>query len=208
MIRILKIIYSFLSRFYSPKLTIKFRIIRKIIYTELYKSNFKCFGRNSYIVPKWKLFIGLSHISIGENTQLGKGIQLTAWEKDLYNTFSPEIVIGNGCSIGDYSHISAINRISIGNNVLTGKFILISDNSHGNFSEEELRVSPAKRPLYSKGPIVIEDNVWIGEKATILANVTIGFGSIIGAGAVVTKSIPPYCIAAGNPARIIKKLYD
>lgn len=59
-------------------------------------------------------------------------------------------------------------------------------------------------PIYSKGAIVIGDNVWIGEKAAILAGVTIGEGAIIGANAVVTKNIPPYSIAAGIPARIIK----
>lgn len=60
--------------------------------------------------------------------------------------------------------------------------------------------------MYTKGPIIINDNVWIGEKATICPGVTIGKGSIIGANAVVTKSIPPYSVAVGCPAIIIKQL--
>ena len=63
-----------------------------------------------------------------------------------------------------------------------------------------------ERKLFSKGPVVIGDNVWIGDKATILAGVTIGEGAVIGANAVITKDVPAYCIAVGNPARIIKKV--
>ena len=63
-----------------------------------------------------------------------------------------------------------------------------------------------KRPLHSKGPIIIEDNVWVGENVCILENVRIGKCSIIGANAVVTHDIPPYSIAVGVPAKVIKKI--
>jgi acetyltransferase-like isoleucine patch superfamily enzyme len=55
-------------------------------------------------------------------------------------------------------------------------------------------------------PIVIEDNVWIGERSTILKGVTIGRGSVVGCNSVVTHDVPPYCVVAGNPARIVKRL--
>ncbi|MGN7086403.1 DapH/DapD/GlmU-related protein, partial [Neisseria sp. P0001.S005] len=57
-------------------------------------------------------------------------------------------------------------------------------------------------------PIVIEDDVWIGRRAIIMGGVTIGKGAVIGAGSVVTKDVPPYCVAAGNPAIVRKKLLD
>ncbi len=65
------------------------------------------------------------------------------------------------------------------------------------------------RPMRLQGytpprPVVIEDDVWIGTRAIILPGVRVGAGSIIGAGAVVTKSVPPYSIVAGNPARVVK----
>lgn len=69
-----------------------------------------------------------------------------------------------------------------------------------------MKIPPAKRLIYSKGEIIIEDNVWIGDKATILAGVKIGEGSVIGANTVVTKDIPPYSVAVGNPVRIIKNI--
>lgn len=112
---------------------------------------------------------------------------LTAWDRYGSETFRPQIIIGNNVSIGDDSHITAINRIEIGNNVLTGKKITITDNSHGKSTFEMLSFPPAIRQLYSEGPVIIEEGVWIGDKVTILANVHIGENAIIGANAVVQK---------------------
>lgn len=63
-----------------------------------------------------------------------------------------------------------------------------------------------QRPLTSKGSVVIEDNVWIGQNAVILSGVTIGHGSIIGTNSVVSGDIPPDSVAAGSPARVIKSM--
>jgi acetyltransferase-like isoleucine patch superfamily enzyme len=98
-----------------------------------------------------------------------------------------------------------VNKIIIGNNLLTGKWVTITDNAHGTTDKEALLSPPIERLLSSKGPVIIGNNVWIGDKATILPGVTIGDGAIIGANAVVTKDVPPYSVVVGNPARIIKK---
>ena len=93
-----------------------------------------------------------------------------------YNT-PVKISIGDGCMFDPDMHITAVNSIRIGKNVRTGKSVLISDNSHGDPKDMALRnIAPNARPIYSKGAIVIGDNVWIGEKAAILAGVTIGEG--------------------------------
>ena len=68
-----------------------------------------------------------------------------------------------------------------------------------------MEIPPTQRPVYSKGPVIIGNNVWIGDKATILPNVSIGNGAIIAANSVVTKDVPEYCIVAGNPAKIINR---
>lgn len=121
------------------------------------------------------------------------------------NSYSPSITIGHNVCFNYRCHVGAINKIIIGNNVLIGSQVLITDHSHGELTKEELLISPAKRKLYSKGPVIIGDDVWIGEGACILPNVTIGHNSVIGANSVVTHDIPPFSIVGGNPARIIRK---
>ena len=120
--------------------------------------------------------------------------------------FSPYFQIGDHSSFGDNGHISCINKIIIGNNVRIGRKVFITDNAHGASKKELLDIRPNLRPLYSKGPVIIGDSVWIGEMVCIMPNVNIGQGAIIGANAVVTKNVPPYCVVGGNPARIIKDL--
>lgn len=166
----------------------------------------KC-GSHFYVKKYMALLRGAQYISIGDNVWFGKGVQLTAWSHSRANqVFAPEIIIGNNCSVGDYSHITAINKIVIGDNVLLGKNVLITDNAHGMSTFPSMSISPINRELYSKGAVTIEDNVWLGERAAILPGVHIGYGAIIGAGSIVTKDIPPYAIACGNPARIIKQI--
>lgn len=148
--------------------------------------------------------IGEKYITIGKNSSVGKRGVITAYITKEYNT-SIKIQIGDNVLIGDDCHITAINSIVIDDNVLMGKKITITDNSHGN-NIYELNIHPAERLLFSKGSVIINKNVWIGDKVTILPGVTVGESSVIGANSVVTKNVPAFCIAAGNPAKIIKQI--
>ena len=116
--------------------------------------------------------------------------------------------IGDKVKINSKCHIGAINKIKIGNNVLFGSNVFITDHSHGNVSVEEVDIPPNERELYSKGPVVIEDNCWICENVIILPGVHVGYSAILAAGAVITKDVPAYAVAAGNPARIVKVLKE
>lgn len=87
---------------------------------------------------------------------------------------------------------------------MTGRYVYISDNNHGDSDFASLQQRPSERYLSVKGSVVIEDNVWIGDKVSILSGVTIGKGSIIGCNAFVTKDVPPYSVVGGIPAKIIK----
>ena len=176
--------------------------IRRRLYTAWIKNEFK--DASGIAIGKELNLIGGKYISIGSGTGLGAHGTLQAWDRHNGNTYTPEISIGANCWIGDYFNISSINRITIGNNVLMGRWVTILDNDHGKSSQEEMCVSPLKRCLYSKNPITIGDRVWIGDKVTILAGINIGEGAIIGSNAVVTKDVPPYSIAVGVPAKIIK----
>ena len=100
-------------------------------------------------------------------------------------------------------HIGCIDEVRIGNNVLMASRIYISDHFHGNTSIETLKLAPLERPLISKGPVIIEDNVWIGEGVCIMPGVKVGRNAVIGANAVVTKDVPPYSIAVGIPAVVV-----
>lgn len=197
---VISYIYTF--RIYSAICSIK-----KYIYTGLFKRHFKTFGKGSEIKPSFLMLIGPQYISVGKNCYIGSRVQLTAWDSSyIGGNYTPEIILGDGVSIGDESQVTAINRIVIGNGVLTGKKVLITDNSHGEVTREMMDVVPLERQVVSKGEVVIGDNVWIGEKATIVANVKIGQGSVIAANSVVTKDVPPYCVVAGCPAKIVKNL--
>ena len=146
-------------------------------------------------------------IDLGTNLTTGVGCRFEAYPN--YDKTDKCIIIGNNVEMNDYVHIVSSNSVKIGNNVLLASKIFISDTSHGNYSGDSIiqcspNIKPNNRPLVNK-TVTIEDNVWVGEFVSILPGVTIGKGSIIGTLSVVNKSIPPYCIAAGSPARVIKK---
>jgi len=153
---------------------------------------------------------GQNNISIGDHTSIQSHSILGCWEKyeslEGIDHYDPEIIIGNHCSIGEYCHITAINKVTIGDGLLTGRFVYIGDNAHGRLSCEEAFISPTQRKLISKGEIKIGRNVWIGDKVSIFGGVTIGDNVIIGAGSIVTHDIPGNCMAAGMPAKIVKQL--
>lgn len=149
---------------------------------------------------------GQKRLTIGERTRIGAHAVIELWNKFGNEQYTPEITIGNECNIGEYCHISAINKITIGNGLLTGRFVYIGDNSHGGLSMEEALLPPEQRTLTSKGPIVIGNNVWIGDKVMILGGVTIGDNVIIGAHSVVTQSVPSNSMWCGIPAKEIKSL--
>jgi acetyltransferase-like isoleucine patch superfamily enzyme len=118
------------------------------------------------------------------------------------------LFIGKNVQMNDYVHVTAMQEIVIGDNVLIASKVYISDCTHGTYSGTGLHSLPTSIPIereYSTKAVNIGNNVWIGEMVSILPGVTIGSGSIIGANSVVTKDIPKDVIAVGTPAKVIKK---
>ncbi|MDB0601493.1 acyltransferase [Tenacibaculum maritimum] len=108
-----------------------------------------------------------------------------------------KLVIGNNFYCNAYCHF--LGDITIGKDVMIGPKTIIWGRDHGM----ELGV-PMKNQKHNKAPIVIKDDVWIGANAIILKGITIGKGAVIGAGSVVTKDVPDYAVAVGNPAKVVK----
>jgi acetyltransferase-like isoleucine patch superfamily enzyme len=110
-----------------------------------------------------------------------------------------DVVIGDRTRIG--LSCVLIGPVKVGNDIMFAQNIVVSGLNHGY---RDIDVPPSLQPVETK-QIVIEDEVWIGANAVITAGVTIGKHSVIAAGSVVTKSVPPYSVAGGNPAKILRQ---
>jgi lipopolysaccharide O-acetyltransferase len=146
-----------------------------------------------------------SNIDLGIGLTTGVGCRIEAFPIVKENIV---LKFGKNVQINDYVHITAMESVKIGNNVLLASKIYISDCSHGSYcgdkNDSPPNTIPAARPLFAK-PVLIEDNVWLGEFVSVLPGVTIGKGTIVGANSVVAKSLPANVIAIGTPAKPIKK---
>lgn len=192
---------------YDAVLGNRLAIIRQRVNSIRKSRGFKKIGKN-VIIRKDAKIINPKWIMAGDNLVVGDRVTLSAYPlgEEVGNEDVVKMKIGDNCRLGDGSHLTAANYIEIGNNLLTGKKVLISDNSHGGFTKNELCQPPVVRKIVSKGAVKIGDNVWLGENVAVLSGVTIGHGSIIGANSVVTKDVPPYCIACGNPAKVVRQM--
>ena len=149
---------------------------------------------------------GRKWIDLGTSFSAGRGLRIEAFGDRA--TRGHLIRIGQDVRVNDHVHIGATRSITIGDRVLIASKVFISDHNHGSYSgagpQSDPKLPPHERPL-SAAPVVIEDDVWLGESVAVLPGVRIGRGSIIGALTTVTRDIPPYCIAVGSPARVVKR---
>lgn len=120
----------------------------------------------------------------------------------LFIACPEKVYIGNNVSINQFVFIDACDggNISIGDDCLVGPYVLFRSADH-RFDKIDI---PIKDQNHQKGNITIGNNCWIGGHVTITCNVSIGEGCVIGANSVVTKSIPPFSVAVGTPAKVIR----
>lgn len=179
-----------------------FKLILSLIYTKIFYPRARLIRLPFDIRNK-------KYIKLGNGFTSGFGCRLEAVVLKNKNKSENLISFGHNVQINDYVHIAAGESIIIGNNVLIASKVFITDLNHGNYSNEipDSPLSfPNDRAIITK-PVIIAENVWLGEGVCVLPGCIIGFGSIIGAASVVTKNIPPNSIAVGNPAKVIKQ-YD
>jgi len=139
-----------------------------------------------------------SGITFGDNVTIHRNsiIECTGVIREL----GEGLVVGNNVGMAQNAFIQIRGKVEIGSNVMFGPSVSIFSESHGNDRTDIPMIEQATKRIGVK----IEDDVWIGTKATVLDGVTIGKGSIIAAGSVVNKDVPPYSIVAGVPAKVIK----
>jgi acetyltransferase-like isoleucine patch superfamily enzyme len=161
---------------------------------------FASLGRYPFIVKPWHIEIFGGPVHIGHHiTLLGcsdKKTRLTVWSD---KTGIDGIVIGDHVLISPGVRISAAQSIRIGDSCMLASHVYITDSDWHGIYDRSL-------PCGEVGPVVLEQNVWVGDSAIVCKGVRIGENSIVGAGSVVTSDIPANVIAAGNPARVIKEL--
>ncbi len=162
------------------KLSLIFSYVWDKLWSPVYKHSMKHCGKNVYLRPTCSDLKGLYNLSIGDGSSIPKGSVFYCTEAPL--TIGRKVIFGPNPTI-----ITGDHRINV-----VGKFIMDSN--------EKLPENDA--------PVVIEDDVWCGANVTILKGVTIGRGSVVAAGAVVTKSCPPYSIIGGVPAKILKRRFS
>ncbi len=184
--------YKLLAKIYS-RLRQTISKIRALFYRIFSGIWFRKIGNNCCFYGFPRFGYAFRDIQLGEACSLGVGLFLNTGENST-------IKIGNNVGINDYAYISAVYGIEIGDYSRIGEFVSIRDNDHV-FSDPHI---PICKQGFTGKPIKIGSDVWIGRGVFIGKGVEIGNGAVIGANSVVTKSIPPFAVAVGSPAKVIK----
>lgn len=145
----------------------------------------------------------------GSSVLIGKGAYLSPYSL-VFAHGGSEIVVGNGSMLSNYTTVTSINKVIIGDDVLMGPNVFIADYNHDYRDITKAVVRQGNISTASDGTpneVHIGNGTWIGKNAVIVGNVTIGEHCVIGANSTVTKDIPSFSVAAGNPAKVIKR-YD
>jgi len=149
-------------------------------------------------------------VSIGDNVCIGEFCWISLLPVNYQKNApaivtSPNLAIGDNCYIGRFATFACMNDIRIGNDVMISDRVFIGDCYHG-YSDRALPIKD--QYMFSPGPISIGDGTWLGINVSVMPNVKIGRQCVIGANSVVTGDIPDYHVAAGAPARLIRRVDD
>lgn len=174
--------------------------LQKLYTRHFIKPQLDQLGRDYFFIKPWYVEIFGRPVKMGAFSNViataDARVRLSVWTDD---SETEGITIGDACLLCPGARISAACGISVGHNcMLASRCYLTDADWHGLYDRT--------RPIGNRRPVRLEDNVWVGDSAIICKGVTVGANSIVGAGAVVADDVPANCVAAGNPARIVKKL--
>jgi acetyltransferase-like isoleucine patch superfamily enzyme len=176
-----------------------YRIIKQLLFWYFHKSSFKSLSRNVRFVSPFRLDGG-DGVTINNGTFFQRGVWLYCCGIDGVKA---SLSIGKSCVFGYNNHITCVEKVTIGDFVLTANNVYISDNAHGY---KDIHTPVINQPVEFTGEVEIGAGSWIGENACIIG-VKVGKNCVIGANAVVLTDIPDYSVAVGIPAVVIKR-YD
>jgi acetyltransferase-like isoleucine patch superfamily enzyme len=166
---------------------------------------FGAFGERSVICFPATTIFNEHYIHIGTNTMIGPYVALSAGMVPGQQCVSDPVVrIGDRCLIGRGSGIVGHLSIEIGNDVWTGHHVYITDQNHG-YEDPDV---PISRQVMPERPVSIGDGSWLGHGTIVLPGARIGRHVVVAAGSVVTGELPDRCVAAGVPARVLRRYVD
>lgn len=170
------------------------------LWTEFYRPFFGRMGTGTR-VERVSLLTNPDRIFLGNKVGIAHGARMEAFLHHRQFRYDPSLYIGDGTSIQPHVHIAVAGKMEIGRNVLMGSRVFITDHDHV-FDDPSL---PVGEQALAVAPVKIEDFAWLGENVVVLKGVTIGHHAVVGANSVVTHDIPPFAVAAGVPARVIRQ---
>jgi acetyltransferase-like isoleucine patch superfamily enzyme len=157
-------------------------------------------GPHYQVMKPWYLNVHGAHIHIGRSAHIitapDRRVSLTTWQ---FGDDQGHIHVGDFCLVCPGVRLDSACSIEIGDNVMFASSVYVTDADWHDIYDRS-------RPIGKRAPVVLEQNVWIGDGSIVCKGVTIGENSVIGAGSVVTRDIPANVIAAGNPARPVREL--
>ena len=182
-------------------------ILWRNLYSAYIRHQFRQCGELKLGSTQLHLF-GLRYMEFGDQVEMhfNARVQCIDYFQPTDQHFKPRLILHDHVVVQAMCHIGCIDRVEIGEWSTMGARCYITDHTHGGTSREELLLTPRKRPLVSRGPVKIGKYVHLGEGVCVMPGVTIGDYSVIGAGAVVTRDIPPFSVAVGSPAKVIKQI--
>lgn len=164
-------------------------------------NRFAHFGDRSAICFPVAAVFGEAAIHIGDGCIIGPYVTLSAGVSPDQTLDRTVVRIGDRCVIGKGSGVVGHQSIEIGDDVWTGHYVYVSDANHGYVDPDE----PVGKQFAAPRPVRIGSGSWLGHGALVLGGATIGEHVVVGAGAVVTGDLPDFCVAVGNPARVIRR---
>ncbi|HAS62533.1 MAG TPA: acetyltransferase [Vibrio sp.] len=196
----LNIIISYL---YKTILNVWQTLLRLLIHTPAFKGHLAHCGKRLYLFGGVPYVAGQLRIIIGNDCRISGQTTFTGRNQSA----SPCLEIGNNVDVGWQSTFAIGNRIILQDNVrIAGRAFLFGYSGHS--LDAESRAMGAPDDDSDVGDIIIKRNAWLGTNVTVCPNVTIGEGTVVGTGSVVTRDLPDFVVAVGNPARVVRSLKE